>query len=185
MFKSVFAKYISAFMCIILACFVLIIGIITAIVRNYSVSAKEDIMETAAKSSSTYLSSKLEATSATNLQHLVANYEKDIETMLTVVSSNTDDMTVIIVENDGKIIFSAGSGKKDILNNATMPKSLMDEVNSGNVIKQSGRIYGVFESPQFVSRCRFIISTALSAARFSYAQPRLWSPICLRLLSKR
>ena len=51
MFKSVFAKYISAFMMIILFSFCVIIAVIASIIARYSEQAKTDMMETAARSS--------------------------------------------------------------------------------------------------------------------------------------
>jgi len=59
MLKSVFAKYISAFMLIILCSFLIIILIITSIIGIYSENAKSDIMNNAAHSSAEYLESKL------------------------------------------------------------------------------------------------------------------------------
>ena len=57
MFKSVFAKYVTAFVSIILLSFLFIIAIISLIIGNYSTQAKADIMYTAANSSAVLIPS--------------------------------------------------------------------------------------------------------------------------------
>ncbi len=150
MFKSVFAKYISAFMLIILMSFTVIIAIITTIIGNYSENAKADIVKTAANSCGTYLQSKMQSSGASDLSSLIANSEDDITTMLTVVSSNSDDITVLITDNSGNVILTVGSEKDDIMDGAQIPKTLMDEINNGKVISQTGKIYGIFGEPHLL-----------------------------------
>ena len=48
MFKSVFAKYISAFMFIIFISFIVLVLIITSMVNSYAVNAKEAVLSRAA-----------------------------------------------------------------------------------------------------------------------------------------
>ena len=45
MFKSVFTKYITAFLAIILVSFSILIVIVSAIVTNFSINTKRDLME--------------------------------------------------------------------------------------------------------------------------------------------
>ena len=55
MFKSIFAKYVSAFTAIVLCSFLMIILIISAIVGNYSEKAKAELMDNAAHTSAKYI----------------------------------------------------------------------------------------------------------------------------------
>ena len=150
MFKSVFAKYISAFMSIILLSFVVIILIIASIISSYSEDAKADIMETAARSSSTYLESKLGSLNMNTLQEVMDAEGQDIETMLSVVSSNSEDITLLLTDNEGKILLAVGSDKAEITPDAGIPKTLMDEVNNSTVISQRTQLYGVFTEPHYI-----------------------------------
>lgn len=145
MFKSVFAKYISAFMMIILFSFCVIIAVISLIIARYSEQAKTDMMETAARSSVTFLESKLSGEPNEALADLVECEQDDIRTMLTVVSSNSDDITVLIADNEGSILLAAGSDHAEIRSGATIPKSMMDGVHSGTTTFRAGDMDGVFE----------------------------------------
>ncbi len=150
MFKSVFAKYISAFMFIILLSFTVIIVIIGSIIASYSEQAKTDIMETAARSSATFLEGKLEGDDAPELAVLVHNEAEDIHTMLSVVSSNSDDVTVLITDNSGRILLEAGHDREEISEGFSIPKTLMDEVNNGSVVFEKAVNYSIFSQTQAV-----------------------------------
>ena len=150
MFKSVFAKYISAFMMIILLSFAIIIGIISAIIINYSEQAKTDIMETAAHSSATFLEEKLEGDDAPEIEMLVSNEANDIQTMLSVLSSSSDDITVLITDNSGRILLEAGHDREDIAVGFNIPKTLMDEVNNGSTVFEKASNYSIFSQIQAV-----------------------------------
>ncbi len=150
MFKSVFAKYISAFMLIILGSFITIIAIISGIVSQYSESAKADIIKTAARSSATFLEGKLAADSGKNIETLVSDEGDDIRTMLAVVSSNSDDLTVLLCDNAGQILLAVGEDAENIGAGAHIPNDLMDEVNSGSVVSLTDKIHGVFEDVQSI-----------------------------------
>ena len=150
MFKSVFTKYITAFMLIILVSFIMIIAIITAIIGRYSEDAKADIMKTAANSSSTYLEGKLSGGKLSDMSALLSTESEDIDTMLSVVASNTEDMTVLLTDTSGKILFAVGSDREQVRENASIPSSLMNDVNNGTAISGTNPMRGVFEKEHLI-----------------------------------
>ena len=147
MFKSVFAKYIFAFMTIILCSFMAIMLIISAIIGNYSENAKADIMDNAAHISAEYLESKLEDG---ELSELLATDGGDIDMMLSVICSNSDDVTVLIADCNGKILRAVGNDAEDIDLAETIPTELMAEINSDREISHDSQIYDVFSSPRYI-----------------------------------
>lgn len=151
MFKSVFAKYIASFMIITLFCFFAVTLTITSIVNSYSEDAKADIMNTAARSSVTYLESKLSAVGGDSLTDVMSSDGEDIENMLSVVSSNSaDDITVLITDSDGAILFAVGSDKDEIDGTDRMPQPIMDELRRENSISQMRQIDTIFDSKHYV-----------------------------------
>lgn len=150
MFKSVFIKYITAFMLIILVSFIMIIAIITAIIGGYSEDAKADIMETAANSSSTYLEGKLSSGELSDMSSLLASESEDIETMLSVVASNTEDLTVLLTDTSGRILFAVGSDRAQVSEGAVIPSSLMNDVNNGNAVSGMNPMRGVFAKEHLI-----------------------------------
>jgi len=150
MFKSVFAKYISAFMLIILLSFGIIIAIIASIISSYSQDAKATVVSTAANSSAVYLQSKLKSGGLTDLRGAVEENYADLDAMLTVVSSHSDDLTVLLTDNGGNIIMAVGDDRAQISEGSAIPKSVMDEVNSGSTVSQVTALQGVFQSPHLI-----------------------------------
>ena len=59
MFKSLFAKYITAFMLIIFVSFSILTAITTVMVNNYSIEAKSEIMSNSVRSSVEYAASRI------------------------------------------------------------------------------------------------------------------------------
>ena len=54
MFKSVFAKYITVFMVLIVVSFAMLLAIISTVVNNYSVNAKADLVAQSAHTASAW-----------------------------------------------------------------------------------------------------------------------------------
>ena len=150
MFKSVFAKYVLAFMSIILLSFLVIIVIITLVVSGYSEDAKADAMETAARSSATYLESKLSGTEGDDLPSLLTAAGEDVETMLSVVSTNSEDITLLLTDNAGTILLVVGNDKKQVSDGENIPRTLMDEVNNGTVLSKESELQTVFDAPHYI-----------------------------------
>ena len=80
MFKSIFAKYVSAFMLMLLCTFLIIILLISSIVGNYSETAKAEMMNTAAHSSAEYIEKKLDP--SVSLSSLLETNGEDVDTVL-------------------------------------------------------------------------------------------------------
>ncbi len=147
MFKSVFAKYISAFMLIILVSFLIIIAVITSIISNYSKDNKENIVQNAANSSSIYIQNKFESGAQNDIVALAETYSDDIEAVFTAISSNGEDMTIFMTDIDGSILLTVGKDRDQIPDNALVPSELLGEINRGESVSRIGKISGVLDSP--------------------------------------
>ncbi len=148
MFKSVFAKYVSAFMLMLLCSFLIIILLTSSIVGNYSEDAKADMMNTAAHSSAEYIEKKLE--NAESLSVLLEESGEDVDTVLSMVASNSDDVTLLLADSKGAILRAVGSDIDEIAVGETIPEELMAEINSDREISQDSQIYDVFSSPRYI-----------------------------------
>lgn len=150
MFKSIFAKYVTAFMLIILSSFLVIIFIISSIIANYSTDEKMNIMENSANASSTYIEGLFKYSALDDIGSAVNVSVTEVTQMLGTISANTDDLTVLISNNSGEIVLAVGKNQSQVQAGETIPKAIMDEVNSGNEISKSDRLIGVFERPHYV-----------------------------------
>ena len=103
MFKSVFAKYISAFMCIIFISFLLLVVIITSMVNNYAVNAKKDQLSNTAESAAAFLEARTDMIS-TDFKKMIELHCEDVDRMLRSLSGVEDDISILLVDNRGDIV---------------------------------------------------------------------------------
>ena len=150
MFKSIFAKYITVFMLIILISFVALIAIITSTVNSYSVNSRTDQMESAAHSVSAYLEDKLERSELTDFSAFVVLNESDITSVLRVVTANSADISILITDISGNIINYTDSEVSHINTGASIPKAVMDELINGVEISELNYLEGVFEDSHMI-----------------------------------
>ena len=134
-------------MLIILCSFLTVILIISSIIGNYSEDAKAELMDNAAHTSAAYLESKLDTQS---LSELLASDGSDVDMMLSVVCSNSDDITLLIADSSGAILRAVGSDIDEINTDETIPPELMDELNSDRELLHDSQIYDVFSSPRYI-----------------------------------
>ena len=150
MFKSVFAKYITAFMVIVAVSFAMLLGIVTTVVNNYSVNAKADLVSQAAHTAAAYLEEKLRQTNMNDFAAFASQNEADVALMMGAVSANSEDVTILLTDNSGNIISYTDNDKTTLHVGATIPKSVMDEVNNGEEVSQLDFLEGVFDQKHMI-----------------------------------
>ena len=150
MFKSIFAKYVTAFMMIVLSSFLIIIAIISSIIIRFSTDRKAEIMENSAIASSTYIEGLFVHSDADGVEKVVDSSSDEVRAMLDAITRNANDMTVLVSDNSGKIVMAVGNNESEISDGESIPKAFMDEVNGGNEISGSERLKGVFENEHMI-----------------------------------
>ena len=169
MFKSLFAKYVTAFMLIIFVSFSLLTVITTVMVNNYSIEAKSEIMSNAVSSSVEYIEGKLSVQKTMNFEKFINENKSDMEFMLSAIALNADGITVVVTDNQGNIVLSRGALAEVIPSDAVMPKAFMDEINNGKNISGFKSIDGVFNSPQLVNAAPFMNDGYVFGTVFSFS----------------
>lgn len=138
-------------MLIILLSFAVIIAIITSIIDNYSQRAKEDIVMTVAKSSSTYMRSEMERYSLDDIERYIGENSETVSEMITAICTNAEDVTVIITDTSGKILLAVGQSSDEVTMGAVMPQNLMEELENDDAELKIHDMNGVMETPHFVN----------------------------------
>lgn len=146
MFKSVFAKYIITFMSIICISFLILVVIITSMVNNYALDAKEDLLSNAAHGAADYLGSKTGGSLSTDFTKMVETSADDIDRVLCAMAATGEDITMLLVDNEGNVIRKATRNSAVAMKEGvSIPKNIMDEVNNGVELSEFETLEGVFE----------------------------------------
>ena len=115
MFKSLFSKYISAFMLIMIASFIIVSIITASMIGRYSVGVKSDMMEASAQACRGYIEDRLENREG-GIAELLYDDGEDVTDTLRMLSRATGDVSLMLVSTDGRIIIDLGdSGIRDVL----------------------------------------------------------------------
>ncbi len=150
MFRSVFAKYIAAFMSIILLSFLVIIAIIASIISGYSEDVKKETMQNSAVSAATYLEGQMAGDGQNDLAAYLSSNSEGASAFLDVLVSADNDLTMILTDNGGDVLLAVGEDRDGVASGASMPKNLMDEVNNGTSLSRRDELQGVFDKPHYL-----------------------------------
>ena len=151
MFKNLFAKYVSAFMGIILVSFLMIILVISSIIMGYSEDSKLEIMESAAHSSVLYLQEELSESDVNRLSEVVEREGDRLPAMLTSLASYTDDMTMIVTDELGRVILSVGNEATYVPVDSSVPIEWSSNVTKeGTLVSRLSDEPELFEKPHSV-----------------------------------
>ncbi len=149
MFKSIFAKYISAFILIIFFSFAVIIAIITSIINGYSHDTKEDKLRAAAHSAQTYFVSQLETLGVSDVGSFVREYPEETVAMLDAIAHESDDMTFVLSDESGRILFSTGAYSDDVKTGDILPSEFLEKFSDDGMLRV-GEEVSIFDEPQII-----------------------------------
>ena len=108
MFKSLFSKYISAFLIINIFSFAVIISIITSIINGYSQIAQKEAMKTITVSSCEYISSHLDSTDEGELDAFISSNKSSVDAMFSALSQNYEDITIVVCDDMNVVLSTFG-----------------------------------------------------------------------------
>lgn len=137
MFKSVFAKYVTAVMAIFAVGFVLLLSLITSIVNSYIADSKEREMSNAviALRDSVDLAAsqtKPEEFAADALEAF-GDPSSPLTTLLNVLTMNDSDLMLALADRDGQVICMAGArfGEEPAGRESALPQELIETTRQG------------------------------------------------------
>ena len=108
MFKSVFAKYVTAFMTIITFGFAVLLLVMTAIVSRYSMQVKTELLDHVAQIIEESVSSESREVTPESFPSVFdSSYKETLDRMVSVFTSGEDEkMTVWVADHTGKIFYT-------------------------------------------------------------------------------
>ncbi len=147
MFKSLFSKYISAFLLILLFSFAVIISIITSIINSYSKQTKEDMIKNVSISACEYMQSNLEISAGDSLEIFTIKHSGKINDMLLTLTTNADEMAIVIYDNSGKILLASGKHSDEFYSINHIPSNFIEHFESSDEFMYLGHDNKIFEDP--------------------------------------
>lgn len=104
-FDSVFSKYMTAFVLILLASFLMIASVLTGVLHNSVKSAKTALTSAAAAEIEEYAERIMQRNGGNDMESFVRTYRDELSSMLSAICRATDsDLTMLITDMGGRIL---------------------------------------------------------------------------------
>ena len=102
MFKSTFSKYLIAFVAIILISFLMLSGIVTSMIRNYSTEEKRQELESSSSFIADLIADQIEATDVANiLEFLETSVARSLVTSMIRLDPKVE---IVILDETGRVL---------------------------------------------------------------------------------
>ena len=148
MFKSSFAKYLTAFVIIILISFLMLSGIITSMIRAHVTADKENKLQNSCR----IITDNFESEKVLDISAYVQSHESSIQTLAQLVKADYD-FNVLITDDVGKVLLSTVQTDADGLpsrggelgNVSLLDFNVVTNQNGESYLYYSGALSGILE----------------------------------------
>lgn len=145
MFKSVFSKYVTAFMLIILVSFLVVLVITATSIGRFSNDVKKEVVENTVETSKIYFSSLLYSSGASELSVLDEREHSEAERMLNNVAFNVEDVSTLVTDLKGNIVFSYFCENSEMKFEGAPSEELLAALTVDEIYFSDGEFTGLFE----------------------------------------
>ncbi len=137
LFKSVFARYMVAFMLIILLSFLILALIITSLVQNFSNDQKQEELERVAISAKTYLETEYDEGRFSSFAEYIRSDHDAVQRSLTAITRYSGDMFIVVTNSMGIVLTHDDYAPVDRISDK-FPSDVLNKISSdGNLMKDS------------------------------------------------
>ncbi len=157
MFKSVFTKYISVFMLILILSFLVLTSILSTLVITYNTDVKMNSVADAAYSVSFTMRQGYLDSPTEDFTEYLYEAKDDILPLVRALRINIDDLLVFIIDADGRIIFTNGtdiSEKLSVINAQYVPETVVSSLAETGKVTDKELLNGFFA----IQQCTYGIS---------------------------
>ncbi len=146
MFKSVFAKYITTFILIIVISFGMILSIILSLVTDYSTSVRSETVQSAARTAEAYLELNYERSDFETFDAFLEAERDQVTEIVTSVATNCEGVTIMLADSNGQFILYGTSEVFGTFDKGYfIPQPTRETVLGGQPTRVTGTLSGLFE----------------------------------------
>ena len=141
MFRSIFTKYITTFMLIIIVSFVMLASIISTMIVNYYTGTSEEQLSSAANSISYLIQKRLADSGSDTLRDYVISNSAEVGAYFSALTQNYNDMSIFLTDSEGNILASMAFTDSSF-GSQKLSSEIMTEVKNGSY-REKGDLGGV------------------------------------------
>lgn len=149
MFKSIFTKYITTFMLIILASFVMLAAIISSMMVSYYSDSSDQQIASAADSMKYLLEERLSDYPGENLVAYIRNHSEEVGAYFSALTKYNGDIALFVTDRNGKILAWVGFREPDF-GQQPLSEPIMQVIRKGDPYTGGGDFKERFSVPRSV-----------------------------------
>ncbi len=157
MFKSVFTKYMTVFVLILLFSFLLLTLILSALVNGYNVNVKMNAVSDAARSVSAYLVNTFKESGSADFDEYLSAQGGRLSPFIELLCDSGDEMLLWVIDGQGQTAFTGGGDAAQAVESALpsadgryiLPESVRTALMTDGSLSVRGTLDGFFRT----SRC--------------------------------
>ena len=156
MFKSIFVKYLTTFMLIIIVSIIISTSVITTLLNMYDGNNKNRILQNVTEGTVDIIVRSYAAVDC-DFGEYISEHSDRIVTFLGATAANLDDIVVFITDSDGNILLVGGSDYSSayadengnvVSGTLVLPESLNSRLAAGETVKRNDTLDGFFSEKQ-------------------------------------
>ncbi|MBQ8510724.1 MAG: hypothetical protein IJ493_12535 [Clostridia bacterium] len=149
MFKSVFTKYITAFMLIIAISFLILALILCQMVNTYSIDAKAQMVERTADTLSEVIHEQYNDYETSDFNQYIYFHRSELDTLTSALADYNEDIIILIADSGGAILLTDNQVQSDYLQ-SNVSREVMSRVSQEGEQTFNSDLGGVFTSGHMV-----------------------------------
>ena len=150
MIKSVFAKYILAFLAIITTSFVILAAVISSVIVQHSIEAKRESMDIAARLAGQNIETRFAGSSSESFAEFINPAKNSFASELSAYTEIAGDSLILVTDLNGNILVFTPSSS-NLSDKNYISGEIIQEVLNNRELQQNQTLNGVFTARHFVS----------------------------------
>ncbi len=150
MFKSLFAKYMAAFMAIIVVSFCLLAVITSTLINEYAIDSQKNRLSQAAQAVSSYITNSYSHVVDGEIDVYFAQYSRTIKPFINATIRNIENVAVVITDTDGKVLYHTENQRGLDLSGSMVSSKYIGKMTAGQEIYIDGTLDDFFEQRYYL-----------------------------------
>ncbi|MBE6642133.1 MAG: HAMP domain-containing histidine kinase [Ruminococcaceae bacterium] len=147
MLKSIFTRYIAAFMTIIVVSFAVLAILVGTMISSHSIDEKRTVTTESSITVKNFFENELSQSETNDIQHFIYYNYANLRRTLTLFTSYEQGLVLILTDINGKVLITDRLADSEYVD-AHIPQEIVDEVLKKGKLNATSNMGGLFSQKQ-------------------------------------
>lgn len=160
MFKSIFTRYIAAFMTIIIVSFAILAIIVRSLTAAHSTEERKAITGESAATVKNFFETEIYQSNLDDVQQFINSNYQSLRRTLTLFTSYEKDLVLLITDSKGKVLIKDRLSDSEYVN-FQLPEDIVSDVMEKGRLSSTSDLGGLFEDKQIFNALPIVNNTGI------------------------